>query len=166
MSLIRTSLALLLAAGVLAVLPGAAPVESAAPASSARYLVRPVAGQTVIAGRPAVVRAFLYNDLMPGPTERRPGRGVLRVTIEPIDTSAGALPVETVTVEITQGRLKWRGVIPPAADPLALFRGPTWGADGVRTFAAGSRVNMTITIRARGRDSRVTLRNIRVDAVY
>jgi len=164
------SLSLLTGAGATA--PDAQSTTASVRASG--LYVRPSNGSAMIAGRRVNVRAFLYNNYMPPVNARMAGLGNLIISIDPNDARGLPSGITAVTAEINQGRLRWKGTLTPqyspladlAAQPNALFSEINYGASGIRTFPAGSKVTVTLTIRANKRDTRVTLRNVEVGAAY
>jgi hypothetical protein len=154
--------------------PSPAPSSDLSVRAGSGLYVRSTPGNVTIAGRRVIARAFLYNNLMPVVASGQPNLGTLIVTLEPNDPRGlppGINANTRVTAEIVQGRARWRGVLPPYANPLAdssdlLVPFPTFSASGVRTFPTGSKVTINLTVRVGGRDHRVTLRNVEVNAVY
>jgi hypothetical protein len=134
--------------------------------------VRSSSGAATVGGRRVIVRAYFYNDYMPPINPRQAGLGNLQIVLEPNDSRGLPANISRVTAEISQGRLRWKGTLTPyanlAADTAIVgdFIGPTFGVSGVRTFPAGTKVTINLTIRANGRDTKVTLRNVEVGAAY
>ena len=131
--------------------------------------VRSSSGTATVGGRRVIVRAYFYNDYMPPINPRQAGLGNLQIVLEPNDSRGLPANISRVTAEISQGRLRWKGTLTPYANPAAdtaLVAGATFGVSGVRTFPAGTKVTINLTIRATGRDTKVTLRNVEVGAAY
>ncbi len=147
------------------------PADGAGAGAASGLYVRASSGSTFLAGRRVTVSAYLYNNFMP-PIDPRTGLGNLTIIIEPNDPRGLTGNIQRVTAEITQGRARWRGTLTPFVNPAADtaiptdLRGPTFGASGIRTFPAGTKVTINLTIRANGRDTKVTLRNVEVGAAY
>ncbi len=163
----------LVAIASLSLLTGAgstAPPQSGPMVETASGLyVRSSSGAATVGGRRVIVRAYLYNDYMPPINVREAGLGNLQIILEPNDRRGLPADISRVTAEISQGRLRWKGTLTPFANlaaDTAVVAGNAFGVSGIRTFPVGSKVTINLTIRANGRDTKVTLRNVEVGAAY